>query len=170
MCVRECTFFSSLSGNAFRAQGMPSRVPRVRRSVQKRHKKQSKGRHGGVRGHVGKYVFYYSKTLLLTFWRLQGEPRIQFFLTQAPGRHFGCLLYRHSAHSSRFRAPSNVPRRPQKHPKERTFDDRNSIPIPAPVPRGRGPPSCWLQWGPLPSNSPPLMGSFDGLKPRPSFR
>ena len=61
----ECTFFSLLSRNAFRAQGMPSRVPRVCRSVQKRHKKQTKGRHGGVRSHVGKCVFYYSKTLLL---------------------------------------------------------------------------------------------------------
>ena len=105
---------------------------------------------------------------------------MDFFRTEAPGRHSECPLYRLCARSKSFRAASGAPRRLQRRPKERTFDDRNFTSIPAPASRGRGPPGCEAAWFPLPSNSPPLMGSAHclransslgpGLKPRPSFR
>ena len=79
MGALECTFVSSLAEAPFGAEEMPWKVPRVGPSALKRHKKQTESRHGGVRGHIEKSSFYYSKTMVLTVWGPAGNTQNEVF-------------------------------------------------------------------------------------------
>ena len=75
---------------------------------------------------------------------LPGEPRHEFIPAKAPWKRSGSFFRRYSGRSGRSKAPSDAPRSPPGSPKQSSFRHPNFMPIPAPLPRGRGPPGCGM--------------------------